>query len=186
MESNSDEFSSLLKIYNDWYPNPIELGYANVTTDKIPDSFFLKDVSRLLDNPFFIPVERGLQSIFSLGKNSLSNLSDSLFNQFSKIDGIARNFKGETTIEPLNIFYKNENGVGKFKSNNQDSFFLMSTAASGYQSLIPISLVCMHYEKRSKSKTIIVEEPELNLFPKTQYDLVKYIANITTRIITSF
>ena len=176
LKSNSKEFSSLLKTYNDWHPNPEEHGYVKLDIEKIPDSFFLNDVSKILDNPFFIPVERGLQSIFSLGKTSLNNLSDSLFNQFSKIDNIARTFKSDTFIEPLKITYKNENGFGKFKTTEQDSFYPMTSAASGYQALIPIALICKFYEKNLKSKTIIIEEPELNLFPETQYNLIKYFS----------
>ena len=56
---------------------------------------------------FYIPTERGLQSIFSLGKNSIQNLSDSLFVQFAKLDQISKSFiEKEIEIEPLNIYFK--------------------------------------------------------------------------------
>ncbi len=143
----------------------------------IPTSFFLNDVSKVLDNPFYLPTERGLQSIFSLGKSSISNISDSLFNQFAELDSIARNFKNDTIIEPLEITYKNVEGKGLFKKEGQHEFLSLYNGASGYKSAIPIVLVVKYYnEVKKKKKTFIVEEPELNLFPNIQKRLVNYLS----------
>ncbi len=146
----------------------------------IPTSFFQNDVAAVLDNPFFVPTERGLQSIFSLGKNSIQNLSDALFNQLAELDQIARAFKDETKIEPLNIIYKNENGKGYIKKDTDDTYYSLFNAASGYQSTIPIVLLLKYYSDiRKKSKTFIIEEPELNLFPLVQYELIQFLADKT-------
>ena len=128
-----------------------------------------------MNNPFYIPTERGLQSIFSLGKSSIQNISDSLFNQFAKMDMFARNFKKETEIKPLNILYKNVNGQGFIKNERQIEFSSLYNGASGYQSTIPVVLAVKYYsENRQKKKTFIVEEPELNLFPKAQKKLMEF------------
>lgn len=182
----SSEFKKILDTFNQWYPNPEEFDYENIDFSDIPINFFLKDVAEILDNPFFIPVERGLQSLFSLGKNSIGNLSDSLYNQFSKIDSIARSFKKSTFIEPLNLEYRNDNGVGKYRDSNQGEYYQMATAASGYQALIPISLICLNYAQKKNPKTIIVEEPELNLFPETQYNLIKYFVKYNNMFSNQF
>jgi predicted ATPase len=53
----------------------------------------------------------------------------------------------------------------------------LSHGASGYQSTIPVVLLFKYYqEKRKKAKTFIIEEPELNLFPEKQRDLVRFMA----------
>lgn len=142
----------------------------------IPASFFQNDVAVVMDNPFYLPSERGLQSIFSLGKSSIQNLSDALFNQFAKMDGIVRLFTTETSIEPVKIFYKNENGKGYVRKINEESFYSLFNAATGFQSIIPIVLTAKYYgQLRKKTKTLIVEEPELNLFPLAQNNLVRFL-----------
>lgn len=141
-----------------------------------PTSFFQNDVAAVLDNPFYLPTERGLQSIFSLGKSSIQNISDSLFNQFANLDLIAKNFKNETIIEPLRISYKNIDGRGYIKKDNEEKFYSLYNGASGYQSGIPVVLVIKYYnDLRKKKKTFLIEEPELNLFPSAQKELINYL-----------
>ncbi len=142
---------------------------------KIPVVFYQNEVSKVMNNPFYVPTERGLQSIFSLGKSSIQNISDSLYNQFAKMDMFARNFQSETDIKPLEIVYKNINGQGFIKNKNQIEFTSLFNGASGYKSTIPVALAIKYYsEIRRKNKTFIIEEPELNLFPKAQKKLMEF------------
>ena len=145
-----------------------------------PISFFQNSVAAVMDNPFYLPAERGLQSIFSLGKSSIQNLSDALFNQLAKVDGILRRFKDEIEIEPLNIFYKNVDGRGYVRKKKGEKYHSLFNAATGYQSTIPLVLTMKYYNgKHKKRKTFIIEEPELNLFPKAQSELVNYLVHST-------
>ena len=133
-----------------------------------------------MDNPFYVRTERGLQSIFSLGKNTVQNIGDALYSSFSDLDRIAKSFKTEWNIEPLKISYRNNNGLSLIKENGKDGYFKLSNAASGYQSAIPIVLAVYYYsEIRKKKKTIIIEEPELNLFPTAQSELMKFLVDKT-------
>ncbi len=160
------------------YSDPLDV--ISVLSWRIPTSFFLNDVKNVMDNPFYLPTERGLQSIFSLGQGSIPNLANFLFNYFSKVDGILKSFKTETEIEPLDILYVNRNGVGYIKKKEEKDFYLLSNAASGYQSTIPIVLVMKYYnEKLKRRKTFIIEEPELNLFPTAQDKLMQYLVDKT-------
>ncbi len=160
-----------------------ELHYKYITFDrgilnKISPLFYQNEVSKVMDNPFYLPTERGLQSIFSLGKNSLQNISDSLFNQFARLDQVARFFKPETNITPLDITYKNDNGKGFIKRDQEEDYYSVSNAASGYQSTIPVVLLIKYYsEFKKKKKTFIIEEPELNLFPKAQKKLIEFLTS---------
>ena len=126
----------------------------------VPDSnFYLLNIKRIMNNPFFFPTERGLQSIFSLGKSSISNMSDSLFNQFALLDKISSNFKSETEINPLDIYYKYENNQGFIRSKISHQYFPLRNGASGYQSAIPIVLAVKYYTEIEKRKrTFIIEE----------------------------
>lgn len=174
LEEFSEDFSSLMQEYQRVSKN---LGIRNSPLELfLPTSFFQNDVARVLDNPFYIPAERGLQSIFSLGKSSIQNISDSLFNQLANLDRIAREFKSETLIEPLNIVYKNVDGRGYIKKLNEDKFYSLFNAATGFKSTIPIVLTNKYYtDIRRKTKTLIVEEPEQNLHPSAQQNLINYL-----------
>jgi len=61
---------------------------------------------------------------------------------------------------------------------NSREYVLLSEASSGLQSIIPLILVVALKAKEAKEgNTYVVEEPELNLFPKTQYDLAKFLSS---------
>lgn len=144
----------------------------------IPTSFYQNEVASVLEDVFFLPTERGLQSIFSLGKNSIQNISDSLFNQLAALDAVARNFKNEISIETLDISYKNVDGRGYIKKNSEGEFHSLYNGASGYKSAIPIILSIKYYnEIRNRRKRFIVEEPELSLFPEIQHKLIQYLVH---------
>ena len=144
--------------------------------DWIPTSFFQNDVAKVIDNPFYLPTQRGLQSIFSIGKTSINNLSDSLFNQLAKMDGIARHFIKETYLEPLDIYYKNVRGNGYVRKAKETEYYSLFNAASGYQSIIPVVLTIKYYtEIKKKNKIFLIEEPEQNLFPTAQNKVMQYL-----------
>ena len=178
----SDEFKELLSELSRIKPPTFPDG--KLTTRNIgwtiPYSFFQNDVSEVMDNPFYVFTERGLQSIFSLGKNSIQNLSDALYNQFANLDLVARLFRDDTLIEPLGLVYKNVDGRGYIRKVNEDTFYSLYNAASGYQSTIPVVLLMEYYISiRKKAKTFIIEEPELNLFPSAQKELMQYLVDKT-------
>ncbi|MDQ6842822.1 MAG: AAA family ATPase [Bacteroidota bacterium] len=182
LKAKTNKFEKLLNELEAIKPKQLENAYLNLSVLNwtIPASFFQNDVAVVLDNPFYVPTERGLQSIFSLGKNSIRNLSDALFNQLAELNQIAVSFKNETIIEPLGIIYKNEKGEGYIRKDADSKYFSLFNAASGYQSTIPVVLLVDYYtEIRKKKKTFIVEEPELNLFPTAQNKLIKFLVNKT-------
>jgi predicted ATPase len=170
----SERFKKLIKSYNDLKPKKADFGIYTDWT--IPHSFLTTDVKKVMNNPFHFPTERGLQSIFSLGKSSIQNLSDSLFNQLGDLARISKYFQKETLIEPLSIHYKNVNGLGYTKKVNEDEFYSLNDGASGYKSTIPIVLAVKYYnEIENRKRTFTVEEPEQNLFPTTQKKLVEFM-----------
>lgn len=177
----SVEFKNLLNELEKIKPESYKGGYGFVDEASwiIPSSFFLNDVRNVMDNPFYIPTERGLQSVFSLGQTSIPNLDDSLYSYFSKVDGILRNFKGGVDIAPLGIVYEDRNGQRFIKKKDENRFYLLKNSASGYQSTVPIILVFKYYELQKRTKTFIIEEPELNLFPVVQNKLMQYLVDKT-------
>lgn len=169
----SERFKNLLKTLKELKPK--ESKFSISANWSIPHSFLTTDVKNVMNNPFYFPTERGLQSIFSLGKSSIQNLADSLYNQFALLDRISSDFKSETEIEPLNIHYKNVDGKGYVKKKEVGIYHSLSNGASGHKSAIPIVLAVKHYSTISRKRTFIVEEPEQNLFPVAQKKLVDFL-----------
>jgi predicted ATPase len=82
---------------------------------------------------------------------------------------------------PLNIIdskisYRREEKSSYIYHNKTEKVNLLESA-SGLQSIVPI-LLLVEYSKSLKEKynfNFVVEEPELNLYPKAQHELIKYL-----------
>ncbi|MFC7774190.1 AAA family ATPase [Flavobacterium sp. GCM10027622] len=80
------------------------------------------------------------------------------------------------TIIDKKIKYKREGKTSYIYHNEVEKVDLLESA-SGLQSIIPI-LLLVEYAKSQKDKynfNFVVEEPELNLYPKAQHELIKYL-----------
>lgn len=173
LTSKTESFSKLLKDLDD-----LNLNYrlTKDTSDKywnIPHSFFrnqqLKD---LMDNPLYIPAERGLVSVFALGQKTVENLSESLYDELDKLTNtISKKFTSRIWLPLINTTYVNINGVGYIGIDNDSNSIRVSSSATGFQSSVPILLALEYY--RNISKTFVIEEVELNLFPTIQKRLVE-------------
>jgi len=121
----------------------------------------------------YIPAERNLISLFN---QSLSNIINAkiplpkILLEFSSEYNSARNEIKELDI--LNMKYKNENSNDRiyYESNNS---LALENSSSGIQSALPLYLTLKYFA--TKHKNIIIEEPELNLYPESQIDTIKYI-----------
>ncbi len=76
-----------------------------------------------------------------------------------------------------NLKYKNINGEGRIFVNEKTSIKLIE-AASGIQSAVNILIPILSHDKTSYQRSFVIEEPELNLFPKAQYTLIKLIESL--------
>ena len=132
-------------------------------------------LGRLSINPAYIPAER----------NIISNLSDSIMGVLAKGVSIpkfildfggkfedARNELKKTSIDFLNITYEYNFATGNRIFISPKQSISLAEAASGMQSVIPLYLVVKHF---AKSDLLVIEEPELNLFPEAQKKLVEFI-----------
>lgn len=80
------------------------------------------------------------------------------------------------TIIDKKVKYKREGKTSYIYHNETEKVDLLESA-SGLQSVIPI-LLLVEYSKSLKEKynfNFVVEEPELNLYPKAQHELIKYL-----------
>jgi len=120
----------------------------------------------------YIPAERNLISIFNKYVTTFITadipLPKFLLN-FSSEYTRAREAYRE--LEFLNVKYRNS-GEDRIYYNNKNSLKL-EHSSSGIQSALPLYLTVKYFAQ--KHRTIIIEEPEQNLFPKAQKETVEYI-----------
>jgi len=121
----------------------------------------------------YIPAERNLISLFNKYVTTFITadipLPKFLLN-FSSQYVRAREEINELSL--LNMQYKFENDSERIYYNEKDSL-LLEQSSSGIQSALPLYLTVKYFVKKHKS--IIIEEPEQNLFPKAQKETVQYI-----------
>lgn len=146
------------------------IGQLNSLKQKHSDDAFNQIIGY---TSIYTPAERTLISILSEAIWSLAyskiNLPRS-FVSFARTYEQVRNSIQKLAIPFLNINYQNVQGIDKIVKNDSSPVNL-SQSASGYQSIIPLLLVVEHQRQQSQRR-FIIEEPELNLYPTAQKDLI--------------
>lgn len=131
--------------------------------------------------PLYIPAERSFLSLFAEHAMSFINQDipvpkyiSEFYSEFEK----ARNYSSDFHIPFLNINYKYD------QSKNQDLVtFLhlndlpmkLSTVSSGIQTTLPLVVVTEYLHRESFFADIYIEEPEQNLYPNAQQELIKLL-----------
>ena len=143
----------------------------------------------LIESSLYVPAERiafsmydNLKSAFSLIGEATSYTFRRFIVSLDKAKSIYKNYNSSL----LKITYLNEE-EGQFfidtKSNKKYRFY---NASSGIQSTIPLLLVLEDIKNREYT-SIVIEEPETNLYPSTQVETLKLIlqkARVDGRIVT--
>lgn len=155
---------------------------SDVIKKDLLDSKFLKTL--LLNllyekcTPVYIPAERTLISTFSNSIFSLLQAGASIPDCIKDFGSLYE--KARIQYESVDIDFLN---ISVSFSNNGDTVYLkedntelkLSQMSSGIQSIIPLWTVFNQYVKSREKKILVIEEPELNLFPSTQYKLIDWI-----------
>ena len=123
----------------------------------------------------YIPAERNLIALFSKSIATLLvsevPLPKFLLQFTSEFEKAGNKIK---KLEFLNVKYVNTDGFDRHKVYfNKDSYLPLEHSSSGIQSALPLYLTVKYFANRHSS--IIIEEPEQNLFPKAQAETIKYI-----------
>lgn len=129
----------------------------------------------------YIPSERNFLHLIS--ENTLGLINNNV--QIPKhLLEIGQEYeKALSTIKELplklidkNLKYKRE-GKTSYIYHNQDDKVDLLQSASGLQSIIPILLLVEYAQtlKDTYNFNFVVEEPELNIYPETQHELIKYL-----------
>ena len=141
----------------------------------------INKLENITDYSVYIPAERLFismiaDSIISLFNNSIP--LPKVILEFGASFEKARKNISSYEVDFLDISYKRIKNEDRIYLNKRKHIQL-SNASSGLQSLIPLLLVIQdNLNDTSKENTYVIEEPELNLYPKAQYELAKIISSI--------
>ena len=138
----------------------------------------LSELDKYVNYSVYIPAERVLIPIISnITLNLIQNSVPlpKILLDYGAVFEKAREFLKTQKVDFLNISYSLEGNENRLYFNSKE-YILLSEASSGLQSIIPLILVILYKSKEAKTgNTYVIEEPELNLFPATQYALTKLI-----------
>lgn len=123
----------------------------------------------------YIPSERNFVSIISQSLSSFIVADIPLpkfFLQFSSdFENGANKIK---ELKVLNVHYKYGEGLDRHKVYFNDKNYLpLNESSSGIQAVIPLLITYTYFTE--KYNTIVIEEPEQNLFPKAQKEIVDFL-----------
>lgn len=141
------------------------------------------ELVNIFKDSIYIPAER---SLISLVSNSLYNFLENkislpeYFYKFGSLYEKIRNTKKTIKLELLNLNFKNVKGRDRiYLSDN--TFINLSESSSGFQSMIPLILVISKLSEIEPTfHTYIIEEPELNLFPAKQKQIIQFLVKYCT------
>ncbi len=177
----------LIRLIEDFKPKPYLEVIKNpeIELKKITNDQFLSIINLLRDlesnlssnTALYIPAERNFINI-------IKNASLNLLNNNVPIPKHILTFGAElekATINEIdlsflqkNLVYKSINGEDKVFTSNEHSIKL-SEAASGIQSVLPILIPILNKKRLIEHQSFVIEEPELNLFPTAQYEVIKLL-----------
>lgn len=147
------------------------------------DVKFQQELSKIFPAPVYVPSERVFASaiegaLFGLRKSRIA-LPEVLEGFMSSFEN-ARKEIHFFDIPFLEVSYSFREGENKLQLKNK-KIIELSESASGVQSVLPLLLVVEYFTNDSIARGFIVEEPELNLYPTAQQNLLNILVEKCTK-----
>lgn len=128
----------------------------------------------------YIPAERFFISTFSRSIATLvlakAPIPQTLL-EFASLYEKAKNQTASYQVPIFNYIFQSGEAGERLVLVDCDKIIPFASASSGIQSVVPLLMVIDYITKEHPYEHIVVEEPELNLFPQTQVDLLHYIVS---------
>jgi len=174
LENNKFTLSDDIKLIS--LSNQMFKEINNILEDEKNNSSNKENIESLnknyLESSKYIPAERNLISLFNKYLSTFITadipLPKFLLNFSSDYVRAREEFK---ELEFLNVKYVNSTEDRIYYNDNE--YIKLEHSSSGIQSALPLYLTVKYYSKKHHS--IIIEEPEQNLFPKAQKETVEFI-----------
>lgn len=144
---------------------------------KLSEEQILKHVTENFCNSIYVPAERIIGSIAYKLLPAMMMAKEQIPNNLLRFITDLNNAKAKYTefsLDLLNVTYKVENDNEYIVLENGKPL-LLRNASSGMQSLIPLILVLTYGKENTQYESFVVEEPECNLFPEKQKQLLEML-----------
>jgi predicted ATPase len=134
------------------------------------------------NNALYIPAERAIINLLKQASFTFQKAKVPLPGHLLEYASIYENATHKVKEFDLGFLkadtkFKSVNGVDKIYFSSRKSIKL-SESASGFQSVVPMILPIYNEKNKKAFKehySFVIEEPETNLFPKAQYELLKFL-----------
>ena len=133
-----------------------------------------------LTNSLYIPAERIIYSVLTNLMPALALANATIPKNLLRFMVELGNAKSEYPrfdIPLLGIEFKHEATEDSIVIDQSHKNIPMAAASSGIQSLVPLLLVIHYAVTRRHYISYVIEEPECNLFPLKQVELLRYLLN---------
>ena len=137
-----------------------------------------EDLLNLFSNSLYIPAERIICSVLTNLMPALYLAKSSIPNNLVRFLMELNNAKSEypkLPIDLLNISFNHEDNNDFIIVDSTQQPIPMTAASSGIQSLVPLLLVLRYVIDKREYASFVIEEPECNLFPTKQVELLRQI-----------
>lgn len=137
------------------------------------------DVLSLFGNSLYIPAERNVSTFLTKLLPVINLVRDSLPKTITRFLFDLNNARDKYAIlksDLLGITYKKEEDTDKIILDQERSIPL-NMASSGIQSAVPLLLVVAYGVNYKEYASFVIEEPECNLFPSKQNELLQYLVS---------
>ena len=128
----------------------------------------------------YVSAERNLVGSMSEAVASLWSakipLSSLLLNCMSQFERAAKMFP-RYSIPFFGVDYVRQDHRNMIELKGKDKFLPLSVSSSGLQSAIPMLMIVDYALKSGDRDAIVIEEPEQNLFPENQREVLNFIAS---------
>jgi predicted ATPase len=195
-EKNYDEYKEeVSKALNDFlseskHPKAHKPIISNIKNDidSIIKKYVIEKYQSIMFSsaPHYIPAERLFLS--AIGESWAGIIRDDIglpkiLVNFANQYSTARKNINTLYIQFLSIQYSYNEGKELIKLQANEEFLPLYEAASGIQSVTPLLVLLEHLSRTNEhAQSFIIEEPELNLFPTAQFELVKTLVDKCARI----
>lgn len=190
-DSKIEKYNSLLENVNSKLTqNELNDNTLNVVSEvnllakdfeKLLDDYYKKIIEFIKLDSLYIPSERNFLHI--IAENTLGLINNKIQIPAHLLE-IGQEYEKALNVVkeiPLSLIdkkftYKREGKTSYIFHNKNEKIDLLQSA-SGLQSIIPIILL-IEYSKTLKENyhfNYVIEEPELNIYPLTQHQLIKYL-----------
>ena len=133
------------------------------------------------ENILYIPAERGIFTKIKQDEYEMINLYQEnnyyLLNYLHKFSTARKELK-TIDVNELNLYYKYNDGANEEFRYKSSQSFPIQFASSGIRNILSMSILIEYVRSNSNYDTIIIEEPEISLFPDTQFNFIKYLINV--------